>query len=270
MEETKQNGSDLVHVIKFGGSLLTVKGSPETYNGRASRLLDGLRTNSIVVHGSGSFGKPPAVRYGYLDGIVSKDKICSIMHVRAALSRLNGMFLEDFARQRIKAAGISATSLFCRSEKGRLLFTGQTVIRRFLESGVVPVVYSDFIQSEEGTWRVLSSDDIVVRLARKFKPHNVVFATDVDGVMLNYESGNGSLCREVQTDSVSELKRHIRRESLDLTGGMLDKLLYAARAVRFARRVAIVNGNFPRRIGEFCDGKEVIGTRIIQKGPGAL
>ncbi|MCJ7621187.1 MAG: uridylate kinase, partial [Anaerolineae bacterium] len=68
--------------LKLGGSLITDKGSPQTARegvirrvvGEIRAALDEVPTLRVVLgHGSGSFGHPPASKYGVQEGLAGSD-----------------------------------------------------------------------------------------------------------------------------------------------------------------------------------------------------
>lgn len=250
------------NIIKVGGSVITFKRDEGSFNrAAAGRIAAALPANTLIVHGSGSFGKPPAIRYGYLDGIVVRERLLPILEVRQALSRLNGLFVQELLANGIPAVGLSATSMFTHAGRDTEC-PGAALLGDLAGRGVVPVVYSDFIGYGADKLRVISSDQIVADLAAAFRPRNTLFATDVDGVLDDRDGG--TVLPRVGTDFLELYGTAVKRSGSDVTGGMYDKIAHALKCARHSERCIVVNGHHPQRIARFCAGApDVPGTRIL-------
>lgn len=255
-----------MNIIKIGGSVLTDKESGAFDKSAAVAIARNLPSQSIVVHGSGTYGKPPAIEFGYIDGVVKKDLISSILHVRQMLALLNGQFVNTLLENGTSAVGLSAFALFSDDGK-RTRFVGHRVIESCFAREITPVIYSDFIFYKHDCLRVLSSDHIVSILARKYRPANAVFATDVDGVFKPAMSGHTvkAIFKHLDRGMLRRNDAGIKRDELDVTGGMFAKVIYAMESARYAARCIILNGHRSARIRTFCAGSRVPGTMVSYK-----
>lgn len=254
----------MLSIVKIGGSIITRKNRPYTFNSRgAARVVRQLAPPVILIQGSGSFGKPPAVALGYSDGKVTRDGIPDISAVRTRLADLNNRFVSVLAWHRIPAMGLSATGLFESDSDGPRPVAIE-LLRAYVAAGITPVVYSDFVLRPDGGLAVVSSDALVAALAQEMQPDNVVFATDVDGVQ---ESDCGCLRSRiypfVDGRNFQTVYASTQRVAGDVTGGMKEKLLHAFTAAKHAGNVFIVNGLKGDALARTCMGTPpLLGTRV--------
>ena len=163
-------------VIKFGGGLITDKSTMCTPNYAvidslvdvvANCLDDDLRV--IVVHGAGSFGHLRAKHWklnqGYLpdydfapqDDCQSQEEAVSM--VRKEMLTLNQIVLDAFAKR-----GISTHKLppheWARNTGSN--FHGN-ITQLFNNNNSVEITFGDVVDCDEGSFGILSGDDLVVR-----------------------------------------------------------------------------------------------------------
>ena len=258
------------HIIKIGGSVIAPNATREAFRHDVVRKIGAdIPGGSILVHGSGAYGKPAAVKHGYLNGVVQHELIGEILYVRQQLAELNTLFVNAVLSSGTLAFGISAATIF--SNRGsRVRFSGKPVIENCFARQMVPVIYSDFIFYRDDCLRVLSSDEIVYLLSSIYTPMNTVFATNVDGVYRPGSSGAsyGQLYRHISWEIMEQAGTGgLHRDPLDVTGGMHDKVIYALRSARYSRNCVILNGYNSERIRAFCAGEEIMGTRVCVGGP---
>ncbi|VEB45255.1 Predicted archaeal kinase [Chromobacterium violaceum] len=80
-------------MVKLGGSLITCEGpggpdvDRDLLTARA-RELAACGRPLVLVHGTGAYGKPPARRYGYLDGRLPSGRAGVVAEVARDLARL--------------------------------------------------------------------------------------------------------------------------------------------------------------------------------------
>lgn len=255
---------EVLNIIKIGGSVITSEHADGMFHADAAKkIAKNVPPKSVLIHGSGLYGKPPAIEHGYLDGMVKKDRIGAVLYVRQKLSALNALFVDTLLGSGTAAFGVSASIIFFQ-RGGTLLFTGHGIMEGCLKRGVVPVIYSDFIFYRDDRLRVLSSDEIVYALAKKYRPRNTVFATNVEGVFMPGRT-SGPIFDTIDAPALSRKCKGIVKDPLDVSGGMYDKLWYAVRAASYSPRCIILNGYKSERIKRFCRGARVAGTMIVGK-----
>lgn len=219
-------------VIKAGGSVITAKGPRPSFDARGSARLAGglarLPGPMIITHGTGSFGKPPAVRYGYLGGFV-KPGSAPVKKINASIGMLSARFTG-----RLRCAGIPAVpcpglSLF--SLKGRrpvLRPAGRRRLRRILTEGSVPVISSGLFYAGGGAYRVVSSDAMSASLSAAFRPESAIFITGAPGI----RGASGKVRRELSFHELPVIAQACRPPDRDVSGGMAGKIREMIRITR--------------------------------------
>ncbi|MUM64627.1 uridylate kinase [Acidianus infernus] len=209
-------------IIKLGGSLITNKNIPYSYNEEiVRRIAREIRQfyPLIVIHGGGSFGHYEASK---------GDKIKTVI----AMQELNLKIMKIFYNEGIKAFPLP----------GR--FFSIDTVKRYLQEGLVPVIYGDITESG----KIISGDDIAILLGKKFNSR-VFFATDVDGVFIN-----GRVAKEVNSPFIDDLSS----SSFDVTGGMKAKI---QKILENCVEALIFNGKIEGNIYKALEGKN-IGTLV--------
>lgn len=154
----------------------------------------------ILVHGGGSFAHPHIARYGVTRQGISLAK--------AGLRRLSSLIIEEAAEHGVYIYPIDA--VIARDDE-MLLSTLISVA----DAGFIPMVSGDV----DPRGRIISGDELMVRIASLVKPRLALFLMDVNGVYVN-----GQLIREVPCQlDVSGAS------GVDVTGGISTKLSAARR-----------------------------------------
>ncbi len=210
-------------IIKLGGSLITNKNIPYSFNEEVVRRIaleiKPFSSSLIIVHGGGSFGHYEASR---------GDKIKTAM----AMQELNLKILKIFYEN-----GINVFPL-----PGR--FFSLDIVKRYLHERLVPVIYGDITESG----KIISGDDIAILLGKAFNSR-VLFASDVDGVFIN-----GKVAREVNSPMIDDLTS----SKFDVTGGMKSKI---QKILENCIEALIFNGKIEANIFKALEGKN-IGTLV--------
>lgn len=249
-------------VIKLGGSVITRKN--ESFSIRSdiiSRLADEisyfLRENRgerlILVHGGGSFGhslvRECSEKIGYID-------IQCFARVAFYMDFLNHLVSEVLLSSGVLATRISPRSICWGVDFGECDFS---VVKRFVSSGVVPVLYGDVILSGNEA-RVLSGDDIVWYLTKSLGSKKVIFVTDVNGVYDKDPKLNRN-ARILSNMHVSDvLKEASFWEVSDVTGGMLNKLRKSLLLGVKDVMIYVINGFVSSNLLNALKGRNVVGS----------
>lgn len=249
-------------VIKAGGSVITCRGKRPVFDGKAAARLAAalarLDEPFVLVHGTGSFGKPPAVRYGYLDGRVRPGS-APVARIKASLLRLHSAFLEELVKAGINAVSCPGCDFF-GLRRGRPVLRDKAGLSAWLARGFVPVVNSDLFPSAGGEFRVVSSDALAAELAGAFRPRLTVFFTDTGGVL----GPGGKVIRELDASGLARLVKDRGRSAKDVSGAMAGK---AAELLRIGSRglaSLVLDG---RRPEEFLKSAgRLVGGTLIRPG----
>lgn len=238
--------------IKAGGSIITRKGrSPAFDRAGAARLasaLARLEEPFLLVHGTGSYGKPPAVRYGYLSGRLSPGQ-APVAAIKASLLQLHAAFLRELLRRGLRAVSCPGCAYFSVSS-GRPRLERRKDFLGWLRRGFVPVINSD-IFAVPGGFRVVSSDALLAEASAAAGADLAVFLTRAPGFI----GEDGLVKGEVPAKDIPRLSRFLRPAGKDVSGGMKGKLSEISRIVRRGAGAAVLDGRRPGLLLELRSGK---------------
>jgi isopentenyl phosphate kinase len=262
--------SKINHIIKLGGSVLTGKGeSPSFDHANTIRIIKELSPfyrKAVFVHGTGNYGKPPAVKYGYYtSGIITRKNRQIALKVKYSLRQLNQKVLRLFHSANIPAVTFETNSFYDQKN----FRVDENQLRDFLldltNREILPIFYGDLVLLPNGDYKVLSSDDIVYTLTKIIQPESVIFLSDVDGVYLdNTESNNGSelnITHELNSINIHYLHRD-SQDSKDVSGGMSKKAYISLETSKHCKNCFIGNGYTPGTLRDFINGEKVYGTYV--------
>ena len=262
------------HLIKLGGSIITDPALKDFFNKKnTSRLAQELfpfHRGCIIIHGTGHIGKPPAIKYHYLEsGIIDKKDHLIALGIKHSIRQLNEKVVAELLKTNIPAipmdilhfSGISA------SIKNNALLKDK--IRQLVANGLVPVFSGDLLPQADGTFKVISSDLITLLIAKIIKPENVIFLTDVDGVIaektgIDNQSGY-EILPYLTTESRNKMQR-FENDRNDVSGGMRMKVETALDISNYCIRCFIGNGFTRHLISDFFNNNPIKGT-IVKAEP---
>lgn len=234
--------------IKAGGSVITREGEKPVFDRASARrlaaALSRLTEPCLLVHGTGSFGKPPARRYGYLSGSIPAGKPVPVAAIRADLARLHGLLVAELSRAGVRALSCPGREYF-RLARGRLSVCRKAELLRRLRSGFVPVVNSDIFDCPAGL-RVVSSDAILAAACAAFKPRRAVFLTGAPGLL----DAAGETLPQVRAQQLPAIRRAMPNPAGDVSGGMKGKLAEVMRITACGCDVLLADGRKPEIILE--------------------
>lgn len=249
-------------VIKLGGSVITRKSEPfSTRSDVMSRLADEISEflrgggdhGVVLVHGGGSFGHSLVRECVEEIGYVNTQ---CFARVAFYMDFLNHLVTEALLASEIPAVRIPPRSICWGVGFGECDFS---VVRRLMNSGVVPVLYGDVVLSGKEP-KVLSGDDIVWYLTKSLSLRKVIFVTDVDGV---YDK-DPKLYRDARVLSNMRLSDALKEASFwevpDVTGGMFSKLRKSLLLDVRDVTIYVVNGFIPNNLLNALKGKNVVGS----------
>jgi glutamate 5-kinase len=250
-------------ILKIGGGLITDKACEGVFReDLARRLAEEIRTYGaplVLVHGTGSFGKPLARRFGYMDGLLSREQASIVARVEAVLDDLRARFLGVLRGAGVAACSLAPSALF-GTRRGILSWCEAGPVRTLLDSGICPVLSGGIVGDLDAGFAVLSSDAIAARLAVVRAPCRLVLATDVPGLI---DPHARSPSPEVLTEGDGRVSAWVTRDPDDVSGGMEAKLRAGFEAARGGAEVHLVDGRIPDRVLRALEGHAVISTRLV-------
>jgi isopentenyl phosphate kinase len=258
-------------ILKIGGSVITDKNGElaartEVINRLAEEIKKANVKNLIIVHGGGSFGHPTAQKYGIKEGLREEAQKVGFAETHHVMTVLNGLVMDALVWHDIPALSVTPSCCVV-TENGRIKHFEDSVLKMLMKMGFVPVLCGDVTLDEKLGFTVLSGDQIVAYLARKFGAGKIVIGVDTDGL---YDADpkaakNAKLYGHLTLSELKKVKEKIGGSTAaDVTGGMLGKIAELVSAVEQGIPVAIVNAAKPNRVYKALMGEAVEGT-VIEK-----
>lgn len=251
-------------VVKLGGGLITFSdsGHPMTNRVRIIACAEELAATgrpTVLIHGTGAYGKPPAVRYGYLDGRLSRERGDVVARVSADLASLELDVLECLQAGGLRAFRMSTNALF-HGRDGHVASRNVDLISELLAQGVTPVISGNFIVDTTG-FMVCSSDVIAADLAVALQASTLVLATNAHGVYRDYGSSE-AIYEALSLDDYEQLAA-LDSAIHDVSGGMKSKVVAGFRAAKHGIPTFVIDGRSPGNIAGVLDGRTTVGTQLI-------
>lgn len=230
----------VTRIIKIGGASITDKNQFECVNLENIDFIVNLFRNNyenlILIHGAGSFGHHQAKEFRLNQGYQNTDdfKKChlAVCDTRRSLGRLQQYLLNAFLHANIPVVCISPFH-FLTSNQFELTNDNYQALYQHIEyvlqQGFVPLLHGDVILDRKVHWRILSGDDLLLKLAEYFHPRQCLFLTSVPGILRS----DGSIIEEFILDEnqFNSIESH-SSTTIDVTGSMQNKVSIASEIVR--------------------------------------
>jgi len=138
----------------------------------------------IILTGVGSPGHFVVLRHGIHRGNSGNiNQHLGLVDAQIAVNRLRQALLEAFVANKIPVVQLYASSIF-ESNKMRIIRGDTSNFDRFIENGIIPVISGDVVPDLSMGYSVLSGDQILLDLVKKFHTKKIIFGSDVDGVFI--------------------------------------------------------------------------------------
>ncbi|MEM0160963.1 MAG: isopentenyl phosphate kinase [Thermoplasmata archaeon] len=243
-------------IIKLGGSVITDKAKYRKFRSEIVRRLITEIPDSdlIIVHGAGSFGHIISKQHSLQNGLNNQNSL-KFVQVQNDMIELNLNIMKILFESGIPAISLPAHSFHVYQEEFNF-----DIFEKFLKLGFVPVTYGDIILNSEKKVAICSGDYLIEKLAGHFKPEQVIFVTDVDGIYTK----NPKLYKDAKFIKELSLNDSIDTEMIvdDVTGGIMGKLETIKKIIGNVGSVTIVNGLVPDRLRNIILKNEEISTKI--------
>ncbi len=188
-------------------------------------LFKGGIKDMIILTGVGSPGHFTVLRYGLHKGFSGDvSQHIGLLDAQIAVNRLRQSLLEAFFKNGIPVVQVYASSIY-ESDKMRIIRGDTTNFERFLEIGVIPVISGDMVPDKTMGYSVLSGDQILIDLVKRFQPKKIILGSDVDGLFDSDPkmNPNAQLIPEVNGSMIDEIITQL--EGGDASGQMKGKLI---------------------------------------------
>jgi isopentenyl phosphate kinase len=249
-----------MQILKLGGSVLTKKsGYMQSDKASIARLAamvgkaykSGVR-DLVIVHGAGSFGHAPVLKYRLNEGVRTKKQVWACALTHSACSHFSLHVADALIKAGVPAMSVPPADI-AKSKNRRIVFLDSKVVLNSLKTGYVPVLFGDMVPDSVLGFSVCSGDQIVSKLGKYAK--RIIMATNVDGVLVH-----GKVVPQITRRNFSRIAPHIGCSgSPDVTGGMAGKI---KEVMRTGKPSYIVNAKKPARVLALLLGKKATCTKI--------
>ncbi|GAH79617.1 unnamed protein product, partial [marine sediment metagenome] len=155
------------HIIKLGGSIITDTTSKDYFNKkntlRLAKELYPFYKGCILIHGTGQVGKPPAIKYGYVDtGVIQKNKHLIALNIKNSLRQLNQCVVQTLLSASIPCIPFDILHFYDDTKNHLNYKVIEDILIQMLKNDLVPVFYGDLLPISDGSFKVFSSDLITL------------------------------------------------------------------------------------------------------------
>ena len=255
-------GKEIVF-IKLGGSFITFKDKYYSINYTALKntakiIREVMNEYSLLLgNGGGSFAHP-VVLCG------KAGSVATLVKCQEATRDLNHIVVDYLVDNGIPAVSFQTSAIIYESEQGLVPFVEPVKIA--MKNNIIPIVYGECIHSSKTVYRVLSTEDVFLELAKHIRPSRVVLLTDVKGVYDRdpRHNANANLIKTINTDNYNDVLNSIsRNNSKDATGGIVGKVVKMYNlSCRIDAPIFIVSGFDIENAVRAIRGHEFTGTMI--------
>ncbi len=249
-----------MQLLKLGGSVVTLKDTPETANMEAinslAKMLGRVWKSGIhdivLVHGAGSFGHSLVIEHKINEGVRTCEQKLASAKTHAACVDLTSLIVDALLAEGVPAISLPPALLISQTNKRICKFDEKKVLD-YLASGYMPILRGDMVPDTELGNSVCSGDQIIARLGKKAE--RIVIGTNVDGVMVD-----GKVAPLITSQNFAKIEAHLRpSNSPDVTGGMAGKVkeLLAGKVSAY-----VANAHHVERIEALLMGKKALCTQI--------
>ena len=246
------NSKRSVILLKLGGGLLTDKNNPlslrkDVIKSAVTQIIN-ADEKIILIHGGGSFGHPLAKKYRISKGIDKSipNQILGVAETHHSMIKFNSYLIEQFLESNYPVLSIQTSGIFIE-KSNKISLESLDILETALNLNLMPVLYGDIILEKEGSFSILSGDEIILKLCENLKTYSiskVVFAMESDGLFKADESGgsNCQLLTECYSSELDDLNLADLGQKIDVTGGIKSKLTHIKKICKYKIPVQLING----------------------------
>ena len=247
-----RNNNEIV-LLKLGGSLLTDKDKPfsirEDIVKSAIQQIINANKKIILIHGGGSFGHPLAKEYNISAGINSSipHQILGLTETHQSMNNFNSYLIDLFLEKKYPALSIQASSIFIK-DSFKISTQSIDIIETALDLNILPILYGDIILDKQGSFSIISGDQIIFELCenlKKYQISKVIFVMETDGIYINDEDSkqkNVKLATKLYLRDLENLNLADLGQKIDVTGGIQGKINSIKEICKYNIPVQLLNG----------------------------
>lgn len=265
-------------LLKWGGSLITDKRSPESPRpaeiarlaGELAAGLPAARRRGLAVvlgHGSGSFGHVAAARHRLAEGLRGGDgerdaaQLAGVGETQTRAAALHRLVLDALAVAGVPAFSIAPSSALV-TEAGETVACFAEPVARALAAGLLPVVYGDVVTDRRQGVAIASTETVFLALAAALPEHGwraaeALWLGDTPGVL----DDAGRSIASLSPTAAARLSPG-GSAGTDVTGGMAHRLAAAVRLAATGTPSTIADGRTPGLLSEHLATGTSPGTRL--------
>ena len=262
-----------VILLKLGGGLLTDKEKPlsireDIVKSTIDQIIN-ANVKLILIHGGGSFGHPLAKKYDILEGLNTSvpNQILGLTETHQAMVKFNSYLVNMFLESNYPALSIQPSSIFI-NDSGNTINKSLDIIEIMLDLNILPILYGDIIFDKQGSFSIISGDQIIFKLCEKLKKYHiskVIFGIEIDGIFINTQDNknkNIKLVPEILSSNLDLLDLADLGKKIDVTGGIKGKINSIKDICNFNIPVQILNGLKENYIFKSLKNQNVICTMV--------
>jgi len=243
-------------ILKLGGSVVTKKSKPLTFNPNAvrslSKIIKKFNEPLIIVHGAGSFGHYYAKRYKISDKPTNSTK--HVVKIRDSMQLLNQKIIKIFHENHVNTFSFSPTSMY---HNRKIPNDWKKILQKSISLNLIPVTFGDVLIANNGFY-IHSGDLIVHDLCKLLNPKRVIFASNIDGIYQNPQDVSSLI--PIINNNKNNLK--FSKLNYDVTGGVKTKINQSLKIANLGIDVQITNGLNTKNLLKALNGEHV-GTLFI-------
>ncbi|AXV38879.1 isopentenyl phosphate kinase [Methanobacterium sp. BAmetb5] len=262
-------------ILKLGGSVITRKDAtkptldPVNLDRIAGEIAQAKVEKLIIIHGAGSFGHLHARKYSIGSPITTPDQLrekrMGFTLTQNSVKNLNHFVCHYLLNHQIPAVAVPPSS-FITSRGKRIESANLEMVEKYLEMGMVPVLYGDVVLDAEEDLKmaVISGDQLVSYLSAKLKPERIILGSDVDGIFDRDPKKHPQAQLLEMVQSLEDLQFLEGAQTVDVTGGMAGKLAELLELAEKGIESELINVGCEGLLENALKGEKVRGT-IIRK-----
>ncbi|KAA8668054.1 acetylglutamate kinase [Clostridium sp. MT-14] len=257
-------------VIKYGGSVM----KDEKLKGYVINdlvLMKCVGINIVVVHGGGPFISSHLKKLNkksiFIDGLRYTDNETMDVVQMVLCGKVNKdlvNLIENYGGKSIGLCGIDGNMLEAKKASlkmdlgnvGEIVNVNTEIINNSIENGYIPVI-SSVARGNNGELYNINADTCTFRIAAALKAQNLIFLTDVPGVMTDVRDPS-TLVSELKLQDIAKMYKDNM-----IKGGMIPKITSCVEAIESGVKSAhIIDGRVPHCLLLELFSKKGIGTMI--------
>ncbi len=238
-----------IYLLKLGGSLLTDKNEPSSLRedviNRAIEQIIESNKRVVLIHGGGSFGHPIAKKYQLFKGLNTsiKNQVLGLSKTHEMMNQLNTILINKFLKKNYPVLSISPSSIFIKRSQ-QFILNSIDPIEISLKLGVLPILYGDIILEKDGSFSIISGDDIILELCKTLKNFEIVkviFTIEKDGIYVK-DGDSIEFASQINFNELKSVELADLEHKIDVTGGIGRKFEIIKQIAELNIPIQVING----------------------------